>query len=71
MRMICLSFALMLGGCAAVIPDPPAAPKITCPPIATYSALEQSVLSDELAKDGPETVSQIEDYIKLRQACRG
>ena len=59
-----------LGGCASLAPNPPAAATITCPPLVAYSALEQQALADELAKDGTESQIQIEDYIKLRGACR-
>lgn len=63
-----------LSGCAglvsAAVPNPPFPAPIKCPPLASYTALEQGVLAQELPKDGPETQAQIEDYLKLRAACR-
>lgn len=71
-----LLFGLFLGlsGCAGaasrLIPDPPALAPIRCPPLVSYSTLEQAALAGELPQDGPETQAQIEDYLKLRSACR-
>lgn len=56
-------------GCASMIPNPPAAPPIHCPPLVAYSALEESVLKAQLPKDDIDSQIWIEDYIKLRQAC--
>lgn len=57
--------ALLLSGCAI---SPSIAP-IRCPTLKNYTALEQNTLADEMLKDGFETQLQIEDYLKLRQAC--
>lgn len=54
---------LPLAGCAT-------GSSIQCPPLVKYPAAVQNILASELPKDGPESQAQIEDYIKLRQACR-
>jgi hypothetical protein len=54
---------LMLAGCAS-------APSVSCPPLVAYSLAQQSTLAAELPADGLQTQIQIEDYLKLRQACR-
>lgn len=55
--------AIALAGCAT-------APAASCPPLVSYSLSDQATLADELPNDGPQSARQIEDYIKLRQACR-
>lgn len=60
-RALALIALLTLAGCAA--------PAINCPPLVQYGSLEQDGLHAEFPKDGPETQVQIEDYVKLRQAC--
>lgn len=57
-----LLLCMVLYGCGV--------PSVNCPLLVQYSQLEQSVLANELPGDGPETQSQIEDYVKLRQACK-
>jgi len=59
--ILALSFP-MLAGCATNA--------IHCPPLVEYSLLEQSVLADELPKDGKQSQIVIEDYAQLRSACR-
>ena len=60
-RLVPLLALLTLGACA---------PEMHCPILTAYTQLEQQALAAELPADGPETQAQIEDYIKLRQACR-
>lgn len=42
---------------------------IHCPPLVSYTRLQQQVLGNELDADGPESQAQLVDYVKLRQAC--
>lgn len=63
-RAAAIIAALIVSGCCSTqVP-------VKCPPLKAYSTLEQSVLAGELAADGPETQTQIEDYFALRAACR-
>ena len=54
---------VLLAGCAG-------APAVKCPLLVQYPQLEQDALAGELPSDGPESQRQIEDYVKLRQACQ-
>ena len=54
---------VLLAGCAG-------APAVKCPLLVQYPQLEQDALEGELPSDGPESQVQIEDYVKLRQACQ-
>lgn len=65
MRWPVLALLFTLAACASA-----QLPEIRCPQLRQYTKLQQQVLADELPKDGPESQVQIEDYFKLRQACR-
>lgn len=65
-----LVFLLALTGCAAVIPVPPPSMALNCPPLVSYAMLEEAALGAEITKDGPEAQRWIEDYLKLRSACK-
>ena len=60
----------MFGAVTAFIHGCATAPAINCPPLRSYTMLEQENLADELVnKDGPESRAQISDYLDLRDAC--
>lgn len=63
MRIAATLLFLILGGCAST-------PTINCPPLVPYTLLQNQVLADELPKDGTQSQIVIEDYAKLRSACR-
>jgi hypothetical protein len=61
----------VFGAIAAFIHGCATAPAINCPPLKSYTMLEQETLANELvSKDGPESRAQISDYFDLRDACR-
>ena len=73
MRLAVLIAPLLVAGCASMIPDPPATTPgktISCSSLVNYPLLTEQTLAAELATDPPETQIFIEDYIKLRQACK-
>jgi len=77
---LAIALVFLLTGCATLIgheaakliPDPPAQPvkTIPCTALVAYSMLQQAQLRDELDKDGPVTQQVVEDYAKLRDACK-
>lgn len=67
LTLVAWALLLTLTACASLLPNVQA---FKCPILVPYTQLEQNVLKSELSKDGPETQAQIEDYIKLRQACK-
>lgn len=62
-RLLALSLLTSLGGCTTT-------QAINCPALVPYTDMEQRILSEELAQDGPETQAALEDYFKLRDACQ-
>jgi uncharacterized protein YceK len=61
--MLVLCVVLLLSGCASV-------PASACPPLKSYSLIEQQALADELQTDGHEAQSWVRDYLALRESCR-
>ena len=59
---IAIPLSLALAGCASQQPEP-------CQPLKSaypHTSLEQSVLADELPKDGPTSQAWISEYVALR-----
>lgn len=58
-----LPFLFLLGACTTV-------PPINCPPLVSYTKVEQDVAANQLPSAGSQIQVFVVDYIKLRQECR-
>jgi len=60
-RILPVLVVLGLGACT---------PAINCPPLVSYTQIEQDVAADQLPLAGSQIQVFVIDYIKLRQECR-